>query len=84
MEIENGDSQSENFRCIPRLYAVTLTLSSISGNDAEVSTSNGENGTAILSVRIERMLLRSLGHCYHPEGSCRVEEKYGIKDMNKG
>lgn len=69
MYIENGDSQSENFRCIPRLYAVALTLSGVSGNDGEVCTSNGENGTAILSVRIERMLLRSLGHRHHLEGS---------------
>lgn len=47
---ERVDIQSEDFRCVSCLYAVSLWLPCIPSNDAEVSTSNYQDCPSILGV----------------------------------
>lgn len=62
-----GDIQSEYFRRVSCLYAVSLWLSCIPRNDAEVSPSNGQDRASILGIGIEGPLrrLRSGNHAFY-------------------
>ena len=61
------DAQPEDLGCITGLDTVTLALPSITSDDGEVRTSDGQDGTAIVGIRVELPLLRvcegSVRHC---------------------
>lgn len=46
-------SQSKNLLRIPRLNTISLTLSCITGNNGEVGSGDGEDGTTIGGVGVE-------------------------------
>jgi hypothetical protein len=54
---ERADAQFEDLGCISRLDVVPFALTGITSDDGEVSTGDGEDGTAILCVGVERLLM---------------------------
>lgn len=66
------DAQSEDFGCVTSLDAVALTLTSVTGDDSEVCTSDSEDSAAVVRVGVEGALLgvgeRAVGHCGKSRG----------------
>lgn len=72
-----ADLQSEYLWCVSGLDAVTLALPSVTCNDGEVRTSNGEDGASILCVGVELSLL---GLCEGTVGHVGREERERERD----
>lgn len=52
------NSQSEDLRCIARLYTVTLALPGVTSNYSKVRARNSQYCATILRIRVELVLLR--------------------------
>ena len=62
---ERDRVQSEYFGCISRLDAVALALPRIPCDNTEIGSSDSQNCSAILCVRVELPLIRILDVCDH-------------------
>jgi hypothetical protein len=65
--MKKNHEQAEHFGCIARLDTVSFTLPGVTCNDREIRTGDGEDGAAVLCVRVELASLGlgvgTVGHC---------------------
>jgi hypothetical protein len=76
------DAQLEDLWSIARLDAVALALSGVACYDAEVCACDGEDGAAVLGIRVELVLVgRDGGHVRHSDGRGGAKgSKRGVRE----